>query len=96
MRSNASASSQTPSQRGHSSSDAAPIATCSSAFRHAGQRAPVASVSVRAPGAPHFGQKAAPWKIRAKHAGQLIVASRARQYGHRRASGSTAAPQLGQ
>jgi excisionase family DNA binding protein len=45
---------------------------------------------------PHLGQKADPSNIRAKQRGQAIVASRARQYGHRGACGSAAAPQFGQ
>jgi hypothetical protein len=46
--------------------------------------------------APHFGQNAEVSNIVAKHRGQLTVASRARQYGHRAACGSASAPQLGQ
>jgi hypothetical protein len=46
--------------------------------------------------APHFGQNADPANIGAKQPGQLTVASRARQYGHRAVWGSAAAPQLGQ
>jgi len=45
---------------------------------------------------PQDGQNAAESNISAKHDGQLTVASRAVQYGQRRASGSTAAPQFGQ
>jgi hypothetical protein len=50
----------------------------------------------RARPVPQLEQNAAPSNISAKHEGQLTVARRALQYGHRRASGSTAAPQLGQ
>jgi hypothetical protein len=46
--------------------------------------------------APQRGQKAASSKIRPKQAGQLTVASRAWQYGHRPAPSPTAAPQFGQ
>jgi hypothetical protein len=46
--------------------------------------------------APHLGQKADPSNIWAKQRGQAIVASRARQYGHRGECGSAAAPQFGQ
>jgi hypothetical protein len=47
-------------------------------------------------GVPQPGQNAAVSNISAKQDGQLTVASRAVQYGQRRASGSTAAPQFGQ
>ena len=58
--------------------------------------AAAAGSAVRARSAPQLGQNFAPSNIRAKQDGQLTVASRALQYGHRRASGSTAAPQFGQ
>ena len=63
---------------------------------HPGHARTVSSRSARSRRAPHFGQNRAPSKIRAKHDGQLTVARLARQYGHRGASGSTAAPQFGQ
>ena len=90
------ASSQTPSHPVHSSSDAPPSATCCSSFLQDGHLAPEASASTRSRRAPHFGQKAAPSNMSAKHDGQLTIAKRAWQYGQRRASGSAAAPQLGQ
>jgi hypothetical protein len=66
------------------------------AFRHPGQRASAPSCSMRAAAVPQCGQKRVPSNIRAKHFGQLIVASRALQYGQRVAWGSAEAPQFGQ
>jgi hypothetical protein len=64
--------------------------------RHAGHAEDDGCGSALADRAPHFGQNADPAKMRAKQAGQLTMASRARQYGHRAACGSAAAPQFGQ
>jgi hypothetical protein len=63
---------------------------------HAGQETDAGPASTRLARAPHVGQNAEPSNIIAKHRGQLTVASPARQYGHRVACGSAAAPQLGQ
>jgi hypothetical protein len=90
------ASSQTPSQRRHSSIVTLPTVTCDSSPLHAGQGVAEPSVSTRPRAAPHFGQNAVPSNIGAKHDAQVTAASRARQYSHRRASGSAAAPQFGQ
>jgi hypothetical protein len=64
--------------------------------RQDGQRigwAPDFSERLRA--TPQYGQKAAPSNSRPKQDGQLTVASLARQYSHRAASGAAGAPQLG-
>jgi hypothetical protein len=64
--------------------------------RHAGHFVVVLSAAARCRLAPHFWQYAAVSNISAKQDGQLIVASRARQYGHRTTSGATLAPHAGQ
>jgi hypothetical protein len=53
-------------------------------------------LATRARRAPQRSQYAALSNINAKQDGQLIVASRAVQYGHRCASGEATAPQFGQ
>jgi hypothetical protein len=72
------------------------MATRCMAPRHAGHGVETGPASTRALRAPHCGQNAVPWNISPKHCGQLIVASRARQYGQRLAVESALAPQFGQ
>jgi hypothetical protein len=64
--------------------------------RQAGQGVDEACRSALAERAPQVGQNADPSNISAKQLGQLMVASRARQYEQRGAWGSAAAPQFGQ
>ena len=73
-----------------------PTLTWRIAWPQPGQPPAAVSCAARSRRAPHFGQNCAPSKICAKQDEQLTVASVARQYGHRCASGSTAAPQFGQ
>jgi len=96
MRSKSAAPIQTPSQARHSSIETSPSVMRSRAPRHAGQVLDDGSEAFFENRVPHLGQNAEPWNINAKHCGQLIVARRARQYAHREASESAAAPQFGQ
>ena len=72
-----------------------PTTTAAIPARHPGQRAPDGVVA-RARRLPHFSQKSASANIIEKQAGQLIVASRARQYWHLGAPDAVAAPHCGQ
>ena len=91
-----SASSQIPSQPSHSNSVAEPTSTRASVFRQAGQAPAGSPPARRSRRAPQCGQYAAPSNNSPKHEGQLTVASRARQYGHRPSAAAAGAPQLGQ
>ena len=63
--------------------------------RQPGHRA-LDCATARARRAPHFSQNSASANISERQAGQLIVASRARQYWHRGAPEAVAAPHCGQ
>jgi hypothetical protein len=96
MCSKVAASSQAPWHRWHSSIAVSP--TCTSVIfpRQPGHGTcrPVAAARERR--APHAWQCTAPSNIKAKHDGQLTVASVARQYWQAAWPGAAGPPQLGQ
>src|SRR5687767_12261118 len=96
IRSKSAASTHTPSHFAHSRRGAPPTVTLSIPTPQAGHFMEVLPAAARSRLAPHVWQYAAVSNINAKQEGQLIVANRARQYGHRRTSGATLAPHAGQ